>query len=76
MTDYQKMNIHQKMEVLAEEIVDKELPLDEAICEFKKIFIKTAVKKYNGTKTKVAKALGIHRNTLNHLTKKLKIKIK
>ncbi len=76
MTDYQKMNIHQKIEALVEELLDKELPMDEAIFEFKKVFIKTAAKKYNGTKARVAEALGIHRNTLNHLTKKLKIKIK
>jgi len=76
MTDYQKMNIHQKMEMLAEEIVDNELPMNEATCEFKKILIKTAAKKYNGTKTTIAEALGIHRNTLNHLIKKLKLKIK
>ncbi len=76
MTDYQKMNIHQKMEVLSEEIVEKELSMNEATCEFKKILIRTAAKKYNGTKTRVAEALGIHRNTLNHLIKKLKLKIK
>ena len=76
MTDYQKMNIHAKMEVLVEELVDKELPMEEALIEFKKIFIKTAAKKYNGTKVRVAEALGLHRNTLNHLIKKLKLKIK
>jgi len=76
MTDYQEMNIHQKMEVLVEELVDKELPMEEALFEFKKIFIKTAAKKYNGTKIRIAEALGLHRNTLNHLIKKLKLKIK
>ncbi|MFC2157158.1 hypothetical protein ACFLT9_04915 [Acidobacteriota bacterium] len=74
MTDYKKLNIHQKMEILIQELVEKELPLNEAVAEFKKIYLQTASKKYNGTKTRMAVALGVHRNTLTHLTKKLKIK--
>lgn len=69
-----EMSIHQKMELLIEEMVEKELPLPEALNEFKKIYIQTVGKKCNGTKTRMADALGIHRNTLNHITKKLKIK--
>ena len=74
MKEYRALNIHQKMEILIQELVEKELPLNEAVAEFKKIYIQTASKKYNGTKTRMAEALGVHRNTLTHLTKKLKVK--
>ena len=74
MKDYKTLNIHQKMEILIQELVEKELPLNEAVAEFKKIYLQTASKKYNGTKTRMAEALGVHRNTLTHLAKRLKIK--
>jgi len=66
--------IHSKMEVLIEELVDTEISIKEALQEFEKIYIVTASKKYNGNKTKMAKALGVHRNTLHNLCKTLKIK--
>ena len=66
--------IHEQMVLLIHEMVEKELPLKEAIKEFEKIYIETAAKTYNGNKTKMAQALGIHRNTLHNLCKTLKIK--
>ena len=66
--------IHAQMVLLIEEMVEKELPIKEAIKEFEKIYIETAAKKYNGNKTTMAQALGIHRNTLHNLCKSLKIK--
>ena len=61
------------MEILIGEMVEKELPLRDSKREFEKIFIELAAKKYNGNKTKIAKALGIHRNTLHNRAKCLKI---
>jgi DNA-binding NtrC family response regulator len=69
-----RVSIHQKMEVLIKELVDNELPLKEVLKEFEKIYIETSDLKYNGNKTKMAKALGIHRNTLFNLIKALNIK--
>ena len=69
-------NIHEQMILLIKEMVEKELPLKEAIKEFEKIYIETAAKEYNGNKTKMAQALGIHRNTLHNLCKTLKIKVR
>jgi DNA-binding NtrC family response regulator len=66
--------IHERMVLLIHEMVEKELPIKEAIKEFEKIYIETAAKTYNGNKTKMAQALGIHRNTLHNLCKTLKIK--
>jgi len=71
--EFRELSLHQKMVVLVTELVEKELPIKEALREFEKIYIETAAKKYNGNKTKIAKALGIHRNTLHNLYKALKI---
>lgn len=71
--EFKELSLHQKMVVLVTELVEKELPIKEALREFEKIYIKTAAKKYNGNKTKIAKALGVHRNTLHNLYKALKL---
>lgn len=65
--------IHERMVLLIKEMVEKELPIKEAIKEFEKIYIETASETYNGNKTKMAQALGIHRNTLHNLCKTLRI---
>ena len=62
------------MMTLIKEMVEKELPIKEAIKEFEKIYIETTAKKYKGNKTKMAQALGVHRNTLHNLCKTLNIK--
>lgn len=63
------------MEELIKDLVESGLPLKEVLKEFEKIYIETAAKKYKGNKTKTAKALGLHRNTLHNLTKTLGIKM-
>lgn len=70
---FEELSIHKKMEIMIKEIVDKELFFRDAMREFEKIYIETASKKYGGNKTKIAKALGIHRNTLNNRVRSLKI---
>ena len=71
--EYRELPLRQKMVILVTELVEKELPIKEALREFEKIYIETAAKKYNGNKTKIAKALGIHRNTLHNLYRALKL---
>ncbi len=68
------LTIHQKLETLIREMVEKEIQYKDALDEFEKIFIETASKTYNGNKSKVAKAIGIHRNTLHSRARALKIK--
>lgn len=72
--EFEEFTLHQKMAVLIQELVEKELPIKDALKEFEKIYIETAAQKYKGNKIKMAKALGIHRNTLHNLSKALKIK--
>jgi len=73
---FEELNLHQKMEILIREMVEKELHYKDALREFEKIYIEMAMKKYKGNKCRIAKALGIHRNTLHHKTKSLKIRKK
>jgi len=51
-----------------------ETNLFEAVRKFEADFIKKALEKTGGKKSKAAKLLGIHRNTLLNLEKKLKLK--
>jgi DNA-binding NtrC family response regulator len=73
---YEELTIHQKLESLIEDMVEKSIHLKEALAEFEKIYIETASIKYRGNKSKIAQALGIHRNTLHNRFKALKIKRK
>jgi len=68
------MTIHQKLEVIIKEMIEKEVLYKDACKEFEKIFIELASKKYKGNQTKIAQALGIHRNTVHSRSKSLKIR--
>ncbi|MDH4258387.1 MAG: hypothetical protein OEY25_13000 [Candidatus Aminicenantes bacterium] len=68
-----KLNIHQQLEIVIEEMVDRELSLKDGLREFEKIYIETVSKKYKGNMTRMSKALGVHRNTLRNRAKSLKI---
>ncbi|MCJ7563812.1 MAG: hypothetical protein MUP52_04395 [Candidatus Aminicenantes bacterium] len=71
---FDQLNIHQKMELLIADMIEKEVRFRDALKEFQKIYIELAAKKYKGNRTKMAKALGLHRNTLHNRAKSLKIK--
>lgn len=71
--EFENLSLHKKMEILIKEMVDRELPLKDSLKEFKRLYIELAAKKYKGNKTKIAKALGVHRNTLHNFNKSLKI---
>ena len=55
----------QTLEYLVEEMIDRRIFLDEALDEFEKRFIQTALTKTHGNQTKAAEVLGVRRNTLN-----------
>ena len=55
----------EKLESLVAEMIDRRIYLDEALGEFEKKFIQTALDKTCGNQTKAAQVLGVHRNTLN-----------
>ena len=53
------------MESLIEEMLDGRIMLNEAICEFEKLYIQKALERYDDHHSNTANALGIHRNTLS-----------
>ena len=55
----------EKLEQLVAEMVERRIYLEEAVGEFEKKFIQSALKKTEGNQTKAAKVLGLHRNTLS-----------
>jgi DNA-binding NtrC family response regulator len=71
---FKELNIHQKMELLIEDLVEKGVRFRDAEKEFQKLYIEAALRRHNGNKTEMAKSLGLHRNTLHNRAKSLKIK--
>jgi DNA-binding NtrC family response regulator len=57
--------VKEKLETLVTEMIDKRIFFDEAVAEFEKRFIQTALARNRGNKTKAAETLGLHRNTLS-----------
>lgn len=53
------------MESLIEEMLDGQIMLNEALCEFEKVYIQKALERYDDHHSNTANALGIHRNTLS-----------
>ncbi|HPW18078.1 MAG TPA: helix-turn-helix domain-containing protein [Candidatus Aminicenantes bacterium] len=67
-------SLHQRMEAIVREMVEKGINIKDALREFEKIFFEQAARKHEGNKTKMARALGIHRNTLHNRAKILKVR--
>jgi DNA-binding protein Fis len=57
--------VKEKLESLVTEMIERSIYLDEALSEFEKKFIQSALSKTRGNQTKAAVVLGVHRNTLN-----------
>jgi DNA-binding NtrC family response regulator len=66
--------ISDKLEKLVEEMVDKGVQFEDAIHEFEKRFITCVLVTCDGSLTKTAIALGIHRNTLTRKMDEYRIK--
>jgi DNA-binding NtrC family response regulator len=61
--------IAERLEKLVEEMVERGVQFDDAVREFERRFITRVLGQCDGSLTKTACALGIHRNTL---TRKMK----
>jgi DNA-binding NtrC family response regulator len=57
--------VKEQLESLVTEMIEHCILLDEALNEFEKKFIQSALTKTRGNQTKAAQVLGVHRNTLN-----------
>ena len=56
--------IHSRLESLVDEMLEGQILLDEAMCEFEKLYIKKALARHKQHISNTAAILGIHRNTL------------
>jgi DNA-binding NtrC family response regulator len=56
--------IHNRLESLIDEMLEGQILLDEALCEFEKLYIKKAMARHKQHISNTAAILGIHRNTL------------
>ena len=66
--------ISERLETLVGEMVDKGVQFDDAVHEFEKRFIARVLGACDGSLTKAADALGMHRNTLTRKMGEYKIK--
>jgi DNA-binding protein Fis len=57
--------VKDQLEALVTQMIERGLLFEEATSEFEKKFILKVLEKNHGNHTKAAKAMGIHRNTLN-----------
>ena len=53
-----------RLESLIDEMLEGHILLDEALCEFEKVYIKKALARHKQHLSNTAAILGIHRNTL------------
>ncbi len=66
--------IADKLEKLIEEMVDRGVQFEDAVKEFEKRFIARVLTHADGSLTKTADTLGIHRNTLSRKIADYKIR--
>ncbi len=66
--------IADRLERLVEEMVDKGVHFEDAMREFEKRFISKVLGRCDGSLTKTADVLGMHRNTLTRKMSGYKIK--
>jgi DNA-binding NtrC family response regulator len=66
--------ISERLEKLVEEMVDRGVHFDDAVREFEKRFISRVLGRCEGSLTKSAGTLGIHRNTLTRKMGEYKLK--
>jgi len=66
--------ISDTLEKLVEEMVDKGVQFEDAVHEFEKRFITCVLGACDGSLTKTAVTLGIHRNTLTRKMDEYRIK--
>ena len=66
--------ISERLQKLVEEMVDKGVRFEDAVRELEKRFIAQVLGQCDGSLTKAARALGIHRNTLTRKMGEYRIK--
>lgn len=62
-----------QLESLVGQMVEGGIRLEEAVGEFEKKFIRRALERSKGNRSRAAKVLGIHRNTLSRKVDEYKL---
>ena len=62
-----------QLEALINQMVEQGIAYEDAISEFEKRFIKHVLDRADGNRSKAARELGIHRNTLGRKIEDLKL---
>jgi DNA-binding NtrC family response regulator len=57
--------VKEHLDALIAQLVEHGISYEDAVGEFEKRFIRKALEKCNGNRSKAAHAMGIHRNTLS-----------
>jgi Fis family transcriptional regulator, factor for inversion stimulation protein len=65
--------VKDQLESLVGMMVERGIPLEDAVTEFEKKFIKRVLEHQNGNQSRAAKVLGIHRNTLSRKVDEYKL---
>ena len=65
-----------ELEVLVSEMNSTGILYNEAVREFKKVFISNVLEKNKGNQCKAAKQLGMHRNTLSRIMAELELDVR
>ena len=66
--------IGDRLQKLIEEMIDRDVRFADAVCEFEKRFTAGVLGRYDGSLTRTADALGLHRNSLTRKMTAYKIK--
>jgi Fis family transcriptional regulator, factor for inversion stimulation protein len=64
-----------ELDVLVRRMIDGYILYGEAVTEFKRAFIQNALRENRGNKTRTARVLRMHRNTLSRTVAELAIKV-
>ena len=64
-----------ELDVLVRRMIDGHILYCEAVTEFKRAFIQKALRENRGNKTRTARVLRMHRNTLSRTLAELAIKV-
>lgn len=61
----------EKLEALINQMIEHEIDYEDALTEFERRFIRKILDKTHGNRSRAAKTLGIHRNTLSRKIEEL-----
>ncbi|MGH9374638.1 MAG: helix-turn-helix domain-containing protein [Terriglobia bacterium] len=62
-----------QLDALINQMIEHEVHYEDAVSEFQKRFLKKALEKHKGNKSKAAQMLGIHRNTLSRILEEARV---